>query len=359
MPRKLVTIRDVAARAGVSVSTVSYVLNGKDEHVGEMTQKLVREAVQQLGYRPNAIARSMVRQRTATIGLVLTEVDNPLFSPVVAGVEEVLRPAGYSMVLISAPDVESEIQAIETLLSQQVDGFIFMSLSLCTSNDHLVRLQEEGLPLVLINRCIEEKSINLITWADREAGYSATRHLLSLGHRAIGTISGPLKSKVLRKSALDRHAGWQQAMSEANLLVPPDWIVDGLYTYEGGYQAIYTLLAQVKQGGALPSALFIASDVMAVGAIKALQEVGLRIPEDIAVVTTGDPPMAAYIVPALTTLSHPIHAAGKMAASIVLDWLTTGEPSVAQQTTLSFIMKVRESCGAKPKKTVRISSVPT
>jgi LacI family transcriptional regulator len=340
----------------VSVSTVSYVLNGKDEHVGEATQKLVRETVQQLGYRPNAIARSMVKQRTATIGMVLSEVDNPLFSPVVAGVEEVLRPAGYHMVLVSAPDVESEIQAIETLLSQQVDGFIFMSLSLCMPNDHLVRLQEEGLALVLINRCIEEKSINLITWADWEAGYSATQHLLSLGHRAIGTISGPLKSEVLRKSALDRHGGWQQAMSEASLSIRTDWIVDGLYTYEGGYQATYRLLSQVERDGELPTALFIASDVMAIGAIKALQEVGLHIPEDIAIVTTGDPPLAAYIVPALTTLSHPIHEAGKMAASIVLDWLTTGKPAVAQQTTLSFTLKVRESCGAKPKKTGIISS---
>src|SRR5579859_167086 len=180
MRRKLITIRDVAEHAGVSASTVSHVLNGNAQHVGDVKRKRVLEAVELLRYRPNAIARSMVRQQTATIGLILTEIDNPLFIPVISGVEDVLRPAGYHIVLASAPDVESEIQAIETLRSQQVDGFIFMSLSICYPFDHLIRLKNEGVPFVVINRCLDDSDIPLVRWDDRGAGYLATQHLLSL-----------------------------------------------------------------------------------------------------------------------------------------------------------------------------------
>ncbi len=349
MARKLVTIRDVAERAGVSVSTVSHVLNGNDHHVGATTRALVQEAMRVLQYRPNAIARSMVKQKTATIGLVLTEVDNLLFTPVFTGVEEVLRPAGYHIVLVSAPDVEGEMRAIETLRSKQVDGFIFMSLSLCISNEHLVHLQNDGVPLVLINRCCDDQTMNLITWADCEGARIATRHLIRLGHTRIGTITGPINNVPPRKSAVERYAGWQQALAEEGLPVNMDWVVDGQYTYEGGYQATKTLLASVQEGREIPSALFIASDVMAIAALKALQGAGLRVPQDVAIVAMGDPPMAAYTIPALTTFSLPTHEAGRTAAHMLLDWLGSGElgrtPQI-QQITLSFNAIVRESCGA-------------
>ena len=344
MARKLVTIRDVAKRAGVSVSTVSHVLNGNDHHVGEATRVLVREAVLALRYRPNAIARSMVMQRTATIGLVLTEVDNPIFTPVFAGVEEVLRPAGYHIVLVSAPGVEGEMQAIETLRSQQVDGFIFVSLSLCTSNEHLLQLQHDGFPLVLVNRCSDDPTFNLISWADREAACAATLHLINLGHKRIGTISGPLTNVPARKSAIERHAGWLQALTEQGLPVHEDWVIDGQYTYEGGFRAIETLLASGREE--LPSALFIANDAMAIAALKSLHQEGIRVPQDIAVVTVGDPPTAAYTIPALTTFALPTHEAGRMAAHILLDRLAGGEAPAVQQVTLRFNPIVRESCGA-------------
>ncbi len=349
MRRKFVTIRDVAAHAGVSVSTVSHVLNGNDQHVGAATREQVQAAVNALRYRPNAIARSMVKQKTATVGLVLTEVDNPLFMPVVAGVEEVLRPAGYHIVLASAPDVTGEMQAIETLRSQQVDGFIFMSLSTCISNDHLVHLQDDGVPLVVINRCIGDEAINLVSWADREAGYTATKHLMTLGHTRIGTIRGPVESVPPRKSASERHQGWLQALAEDDLPVVPHWIIDGHYTYEGGYQAAQQLLAQYGPGQERPTALFVASDVMAVGALKALYDAGLCVPRDLAIVSTGDPPVAAYTVPALTTLSHPVYEAGHVAARMLLDGFTTGKAAATQHITLSFFLKVRESCGARTK----------
>ncbi len=347
MRRKLITIRDVAEHAGVSVSTVSHVLNGNDHHVGVVKRARVLAAVDALGYRPNAIARSMVKRKTATVGLVWTEIDNPIFIPVIAGIEEILRPASYHIVLASAPDVESEIQAIETLRSQQVDGFIFMSLSICYPFDHLIRLKNEGVPFVVINRCLDDSDIPLVQWDDRGAGYQATQHLLSLGHTRIGTISGPIHDTPPRRSAIERHRGWQEALQEYGISAPPEWTLVSDYTHEGGYKAVQQLLSLRASGCELPGALFVANDVMAAGTLKALHDAGLQIPRDMSVVTVGDSPFAAYTIPALTTLSLPVQEAGREAAYILLEWLNnliSWKSSEAQKITLRCSPQIRESC---------------
>jgi LacI family transcriptional regulator len=343
MRRKLITIRDVAEHAGVSASTVSHVLNGNAQHVGAAKRKRVLEAVELLRYRPNAIARSMVKQQTATIGLVLTEIDNPLFIPVVAGVEDILRPAGYHIVLASSIDVESEIRAIETLRSQQVDGFIFMSLSICYPFDHLTHLKDEGVPFVVINRCMDDPHINQILWEDYETGYAATRHLINLGHTRIGTITGPIHNDPPRRSAVERHRGWLQALRDHGLEVVSAWDVDGNYTYEGGYQAAQHIAAQAQR----PSALFVASDIMAVSTLKAMHQAGLQVPHDMAIITMGDPPFAAYTFPALTTFELPVFEAGQEAARIVLSRLTNAQSATTQPIVLSCRLRIRESCGTQ------------
>ena len=348
MRRKIVTIRDVAQHAGVSVSTVSHVLNGNAQHVGATKRARVLQAMDELRYRPNAIARSMVKQKTATVGLVLTEIDNPLFIPVISGIEEVLRPAGYHIVLASTPDVENEIQAIETLRSQQVDGFIFMSVSVRYPSEHLTHLKDEGVPFVVINRYLEDNEINQILWDDCGAGYTATKHLLSLGHTRIGTIAGPIHNTPQRRSANERHRGWQQAITEHNLTIPEEWVVAGDYTYEGGYQAAKKLLKQAASNSAFPSALFIANEAMALSTLKALYKAELRVPDDISIITVGDPPFGPYTIPALTTLSHPVQEAGRAASHILLNWLTLGKPDKAQQLNLNFSLKIRETCSPTP-----------
>lgn len=347
MRQKATTIRDVAQLARVSVTTVSHVLNGNDGHVSPVVRQRVLDAVGELKYRPNAIARSMIKRKTATIGLIFNEIENSLFVPVIEGVNQVLQPAGYHMVLASAPDVRGEIEAIETLRAQQVDGFILMALSSRSPTEHLTRLKEDGVPFVVINRYVDDDEIYQILLDDWGAGYSATNHLLDLGHTLIGTISGPCLSNPPRRSALERHRGWQQALAERELPVRQEWIVDGGYTHEGGYKATKRLLASLaEQGLAQPTALFVASDLMAMGTLKALHEAGVRVPQDIAIATVGDPPSAAYAIPALTTLSLPMPEAGRLAARILLDWFKEGKPEHIQRIALNFTLKVRESCGA-------------
>jgi len=350
--RKSVTIRDVAELAQVSISTVSQVLNGNKQYVGEAKRDRVLTAVQTLQYRPNAIARSMVKRRTAIIGVVLTSVEGSLFVPIVERIQEVLRPLGYNIILASSPDVESEIQAIEALKAQQVDGFIFMSFmstNLQYQSAHLLRLKEEGIPFVVINRPLEQEyDFNQIQFNHWEAGYLAAEHLINLGHTSIATISGPLDHVPPWLSAIDRHRGWLQALKDHDLEIVPEWICDGQYSYEGGYKATLQLLAHCAREQRRPTALFVANDNMTLGALRALYYHGVRVPHDLALVMVGDPIYAAHMFPALTTFAHPIAEAGHIAARILLDHLHSPDPVQIQKVMLSHQLHIRESCGTNP-----------
>ena len=346
MPRKVITMRDVAEHAQVSISTVSQILNGNAHYVRAEKRERVLAAIKDLNYHPNIIARSMVKRRTMTIGLVITEIENALFVPVTGAVESVLSAEGYHILLARAPDTASEIEAIETLRARQVDGFIFMFLSLSMQSAHLTRLKEAGIPFVVINRPLEDQDISQILFDDRGAGYLATHHLLTLGHTRIATISGPLHHQPAWHSAQERYLGWEQALTERGIAIDPAWVVSGHYSYTGGYQAIQQLLANTWETASQPTAIFIANDLMAIGALKALHEADLRTPQDIALVTVGDLSYAAYTTPTLTTLAHPVPEAGKLAAQLLLDWLDSRKPTHPQRIMLNFNLKVRESCGA-------------
>lgn len=348
MPRKVVTMRDVARHAQVSISTVSQILNGNANYVGTEKRERVLAAIKDLNYHPNIIARSMVKRRTMTIGLVITEIENALFVPVTGAVENVLSAEGYHILLARAPDTASEIAAIETLRARQVDGFIFMFLSLSLPADHLIHLKEEGVPFVIINRPLADQDINQIIFNDHGAGYLATNHLLKLGHTRIATVSGPLDHQPAWRSAQERHQGWRQALKERGIAIDPAWIVSGDYSHKGGYLAIQQLLANTWGTPMQPTAVFIANDEMALGALKALHQANIRIPQDMALITVGDFPYAAYTTPSLTTLAHPVPEAGELAAHLLLDWLNHGQPAQPQHITLNFTLKIRESCGAIP-----------
>jgi LacI family transcriptional regulator len=346
MGRKTVTIRDVARHAGVGISTVSYVLNGDEQHVSATTREQILAAVRELKYRPNAIARSMVKRKTGTVGLIISELSNALFVPITDGVEQVLSTEGYHIVLARAESAEAETNAIELLRSQQVDGIIFMSLSVRRPADPLSLLEAEEVPFVVINRDLNPGQFCQIMLDDRGAGRQATEHLISLGYDSIGTITGIRETRPgyePRRSAVERHAGWEHALTRRGLLIQDAWIVPGWYTYQGGYEAIHELARR----SALPRALMIANDMMAIGALRALAELQIRVPHDLAIATIGDPPYAAYTVPPLTTLALPIEEAGRLAARILIEWIQGKPPESKGPIVLPFDLKVRESCGAR------------
>lgn len=349
MRRKTVTIKNVADRAQVSVSTVSQILNGNSSYVSADKRERVLRAAEELQYRPSAIARSMVNQRTTTVGMIFTSVVDHLFIHTIRTVETILRPEGYTIFLANTPDVESEVQAIQALQDRKVDGFIFVSMTSVSEAAHLLRLKDEGVPVVVVNRPLDAScDLNQIHWNDWEAGYLATKHLLDLGHTHIATISGPLQGLPHWQSAFDRHRGWQQALEGQGISTSIDWAFDGNYTYQGGYAATMQLLKQAGEKSKLPTALFIANDEMAVGALRALHYAGIRVPQEIALVNVGSTSFTTHMAPALTSLAHPVSEAGKIAARLLLEQITSDDPLPAQNIMLSFDLQIRESCGSNP-----------
>jgi LacI family transcriptional regulator len=299
--------------------------------------------MRELNYRPNAIARSMARRSTATIGLVVSEIDNPVHSAVIQGAAQELRDSGYNILLASAPTVADEIEAIETLRAQQVAGFIFMLYSLDHPSPHLSQLNQQ-MPMVVINRYLRDRTISQVGLDDGGAGFLATEHLLELGHTRIGILSGRLEPDVGPRSARKRHAGWQKALRERGIEPSPAWVIPGGYDAEISYQAMRAFLTTTMPREQL-TALVAANFPMALAALKAVHEAGVRVPDELALVCIDDPPQAAYTYPALTTLSLPVAEAGRVAARVVLEWVKNGALPCAQHVSLGFTLHIRESCG--------------
>ncbi len=301
----------VARAAGVSVATVSNYLNGRHNQMSAATRARIQAAIDELGYRPNHIARSLVTRRTVTIGLVISELTNSLYPPVLLGVEAVLRSAGYGLLLANASDIESEKKAIKLMLAKQIDGLIMFSVSfLDIENDHLFMARESGLPVVVINRALPQGApITQVQLNNIRGGYVATRHLLELGHRRIAHIAGPSS----RFTGRDRRAGYLAALAEFGIAPDPALIVEGEYSFESGYQAIRRLLPHG------PTAIFVGGDAMALGALRALSELGIRVPGDLSLVAYGDPDFVRFATPAITTVHLPIVEAGRVAAELLLE----------------------------------------
>lgn len=345
MSKDSVTIKDVAKRAGVAISTVSSVTNGHNKHVGPATREKVLEAIKELDYRPNAIARSMVKGTTTTIGLIMAEI-SPIFDAVDTGVEQVLMAEGFQIFMAHAQNYEDENKVIETFRSKQVNGFIFMHRSRRARYDNLIALKNDNVPFVVVNQGLEDGEINQVMSDDFGAGRMGTQHLINLGHHRIATLSGPLNDPLPWYSAQERHRGWRQTLEANNLPVRDEWIFKSSYSYEGGYQAGKQLLEVMRKSKEPPTATFVSNDTMGVGLLKALLEAGLRLPEEMAIVAVGDPPHMAYTYPALTTLEMPIVEAGRVAARILLNWIRNGKPEYAQRVLLSCKLRIRQSCGA-------------
>lgn len=345
MPKDIVTIKDVAKRAGVAISTVSSVTNGNNKHVGQATREKVLQAIKELDYRPNAIARSMVKGTTTTVGLVMSEV-SPLFDAVDSGAEQVLMAEGFQIFMAHAQDYEDEERAIETFRSKQVNGFIFMHRSRKAPYDNLISLKRDNVPFVVINHGLDDSEINQVMFDDFGTGRMGAQHLINLGHTRIATFSGPLNEPQPWNSAQERHRGWRQTILENNLPVREEWIVRSPYSYEGGYAAAQEFLQAIKKDRERPTGIFASNDTMAVGILKAVLEADLRVPQDMALVAVGDPPHMAFTYPALTALELPIMEAGRVAARILVNWIRNGKPEYAQRVLLSCKLKVRQSCGA-------------
>jgi LacI family transcriptional regulator len=330
------SIYDVAKEARVSVFTVSAVVNQKS-HVGKKLRDRVEAAIGKLNYRPNLLARSLAKQKTHTIGMIVPDIANPFFPMVVRGAEDAAQKRGYNLLLCNSDDTqEKEENALELLLSKRVDG-ILLTKAVCDISPPLRQMmQEMKVPIVLVMRTSPKISKDAVVADDYQGAYEAVCHLARAGRKRIGLIGGPRRVS----NGKARWEGFQDALKANGLAYDPALVVEGDYRVESGYRAGNLLLSN------RPDGVYVANFLMTVGLLKAAEEMGLRCPEDFGLVSFDDYPWLGIFRPKLTTVESPKYQLGQEAMELLLDRIS-GKDSPGVLKKLRPELRVRESCGFK------------
>ena len=333
---KAASIYDVARVSGVSVFTVSAVVN-KKSHVGKKLRERVEAAIRELSYRPNLLARSLAKQKTLTIGMIVPDIANPFFPMVVRGAEDAAQKHGYNLLLCNSDDTQvKEESALELLLSKRVDGILLTKAACDVSPSLWQMMQEMKVPIVLVMRTYPKISKDAVITDDYQGAYEAVCHLARAGRKRIGLIGGPMKVS----NGKARWQGFHDALKSNGLTYDPSLVVEGDYRVESGYRGGNLLLSH------RPDGVYVANYLMTVGVLKAAEEMGLRCPEDFGLVSFDDYPWLGIFHPRLTTVELPKYQLGYEAAELLLDRISgKGGPSVVRK--LSTELRVRESCGFK------------
>jgi LacI family transcriptional regulator len=339
-----VTRDDVARLAGVSAATVSYVINNGPRPVASKTRMRVLNAVKQLGYQPSGVARNLRLQRTSTLGLIVPDTHNPYFSELARGVESVAFENSYTVILChSGYDADRENQYIDMLRVQRAAGVIWIPAT--TDFDPYEKLLGYGVPTVIIDRTNPGYDMPTVVADNYQGGFLATSHLLELGHKRIGYIS---RSEDLSHSD-SRIKGYLSALEEKSIPFDPKLVVKGGFRLENGKQAIDYLL----QLDSRPTAVFAYNDIMAIGALRALHEAGLRVPEDFSLIGFDDIDQAGYTCPALTTVYMPKYKIGQQGTKKLLEIIDKKPTTNELLASLEVYLVVRESTGPAPEMEAR------
>jgi len=334
------TLEEIGRLAGVSRSTVSRVVNDHPS-VRDQVRERVWQVIHETGYQPHAAARSLVTRRTGIVGVIIPEavttlLTDPFFAYLLYGITKTCNSERYYLLLSLLNDpVGPEEMYRRVVRSGHLDGVIVASTNI--DDPLFAKLLRDGMPFVSVGRHPDER-VNYVDVDNIGGARMAVEHLIRLGHTRIATITGPLRMA----PGEDRLAGYRQALEAHQLAVDEQLIVEGDYTEGSGSMGMQRLLS------ASPTAVFAASDAMAIGALKALREAGLRVPEDVALVSFDDLPVAAAVDPALTTVRQPMERLGSMAADLLLNLLENPPdvPAPAHRIILPAKLIVRDSCGA-------------
>ena len=331
------TMKDVARAAGVSITTVSHVIN-ETRYVSDELRDRVSKAMAELDYHPNTLARSLRQGISHTIGLIVPDNSNPFFADIAKAVETRGFEAGYSTILCNSDgQLEKELTYTNVLLAKQVDGIIFIAAS--SQSEHIALLTEQNVPVVIADREMLDSDVDVVLVDNYRGGYLATEYLISLGHHRIGCITGPSDTT----PSADRVHGYVDAFTAAGLPVDDNLIVKGDFRYRSGAEGTRQLLDREEP----PTAIFVCNDVMSMAAMAVVRERGLNIPDDISIIGFDDIPLASFTSPPLTTIAQPIQEIGKIATDLLIERMSRSSSRPSQRIVLDVQLVVRNSCGPR------------
>ena len=328
----VVTMADVAALADVSTATVSRVLTGRPG-VGEATRQKVADAVERLGYRPNAVARSLRVDTTHTLGLVIGDICNPFFTELARAVEDAANAEGYSLILGNADeDADRQERYVDVLLNRRVDGLLVVPA--VAHSDAIAMAVRQHAPIVFVDRELPGINVPVVRSNGRKAIRELVEHLLTLGHRRIAIISGPEQAS----TGVERLTAFREALGVAGVPLPVDYIRHGDFQEVSGQVQMAALLALDEP----PSAVIAADNLMALGALRTLRRGGLRIPQDMALASFDDSPWFELLDPPMTAIAQPTKEIGSIAVQTLLELM---HRRAAPSRLLDCRLMVRSSCG--------------
>ena len=333
--RRSPTQSDVARVAGTSTAVVSYVINNGPRPVSASTRARVEAAIEQLGYRPNRVARSLRAQASMVLGLVVPDSANPFFAEVSRAIEDAAFERGYTVLLgNTGGEPRRESHYVETFLQQRADGIILMSVGR-NATAAVRKVADAGVPFVLVDRRLRGFASRVIEVDNEGGAYQATNHLIQHGHRNIACVAGP---KGIGLASL-RHRGWARALNELGVPKSSQRLARSEFTLAGGYGALKELMS----GSPRPTALFATTDLQGIGVLRAASDLGIHVPRDLAVVSFDGIRDSYFTVPGLSTVVQPMDAMGRAAVSALFDERRDEERF--DTTTLPVQLSVNGSCG--------------
>lgn len=324
----------MAKHANVSTATVSRTLNHQDDLLSPETRERVLAAIQELGFVPNSMARGLHSNRTKTIGLIIQDVANPYYASIVKGVEDAAQELDYTVILANVHrSKQRTTHYLNVLREKRVDGIIFAGGGVVRDAGSDEFFEQNRIATVVIGKSLDVQRAS-VQIDNAQAACEACEYLIKLGHSKIATITGPEYST----TAVDRTKGYRQALANHGIIPRDEWIIQGNFEYESGYQAAGKLLQLAPE----TTGIFAQNDMMGIGVIKALREKGYDVPNDISVIGFDDIPLASFITPMLSTIAVPIYDIGKAAMQVLSRKLSGDE--VQPVTVLPTKLVPRESC---------------
>jgi LacI family transcriptional regulator len=328
-----VTIYDVAREANVSMATVSRVVNG-NPNVKPTTRKKVQEAIDRLGYRPNAVARGLASKKTTTVGVIIPDISNIFYSELARGIEDIATMYKYNIILSNSDqNKDKEFHLLNTMLGKQVDGIVFMSGNI--TEEHVEEFEKSPVPIVLAASVESTNTVPAVTIDVEQAAYDAVTEFANKGHKKIAFVTGPLNEPINGEKKLN---GYKRAIEDAGLSYNEELVIEGDYTYDSGIEGF----ERIHELADKPTAVFVGTDEMALGVIHSAQDLGYSIPNDFEIISFDNTRLALMVRPQLTSVVQPMYDIGAVAMRLLTKFMNK-ENVEEQIVTLPHRIEFRHS----------------